>query len=116
MTEEAVEKKKPSDEWSFEGICHMFAKASVAHAKMAYDNMVLGHNDAANMILRAFIENCVSFEVIFDHEEEANHHQIPLPGVSGNLLRAIVYNNRPAMYQMKRKRDNIVGINYLYVA
>lgn len=70
MTEEAVAKKKPSDDWSFEGICHMFAKASVAHAKMAYDNMVLGHNDAANMILRAFIENCVSFEVIFDHEEE----------------------------------------------
>lgn len=70
MAERAVDAKENRDLWSYEGICQMFARSIVSYAKMAYDNMVLGHLNAANMVLRVIIENSVFFEIIFDHEKE----------------------------------------------
>ena len=70
MAESAVNQMECSDVWSYNGICQMFAKSIVSYAKMAHDNMILGHLNAANMVLRVVIENSVFFELIFDHEKE----------------------------------------------
>lgn len=70
MTESAVETMENRETWSYEGICQMFATSIVSYAKMAHDNMVLGHLNAANMVLRVLIENSVFFELIYCNEEE----------------------------------------------
>ena len=70
MTEKAIAEKDTRDTWSYEGICHMFAASIVSYAKMAHDNMVLGHLNAANMVLRVLIENSVFFELIYNDEKE----------------------------------------------
>lgn len=70
MAERAVNQMECSDVWSYNGICQMFAESIVSYAKMAHDNMILGHLNAANMVLRVIIENSVFFELIFDHEKE----------------------------------------------
>lgn len=70
MTEKAIAEKDTRDTWSYEGICHMFATSIVSYAKMAHDNMVLGHLNAANMVLRVLIENSVFFELIYNDEKE----------------------------------------------
>ena len=56
ITEKGIGGILPKDTWCYEGICHLFASSIVSHARMAYDNMLLGHFDAANMVLRALIE------------------------------------------------------------
>ena len=70
ITEKGIDCLHPKETWSFEGACHLFAKSIVSHATMAYDNILLGHFDAANMVLRALIENSACFEVIYLHEDE----------------------------------------------
>lgn len=69
ITEAGIESLTKKDTWCYEGICNLFAKSIVSHARMAYDNMLLGHFDAANMVLRALIENSSCFEVIYLYEE-----------------------------------------------
>ena len=64
IAEEGVRTKKPADTWSHEGFCHLFAKSIIDYAKMAYDNMQLGHFFATHMIFRTMIENCVCMDVI----------------------------------------------------
>lgn len=70
ITKKGIDGLLPKDTWCYKGICYLFAKSIVSHAKMAYDNMLLGHFDAANMVLRALIENGACFEVICLYEEE----------------------------------------------
>ena len=36
ISEKAVEAQKPTSTWSYEGICHSFAKTIVDYSKMAY--------------------------------------------------------------------------------
>ncbi len=64
IAEEGVRSKKSADTWSHEGFCHLFAKSIIDYAKMAYDNMQLGHFFATHMIFRTMIENCVCMDVI----------------------------------------------------
>ena len=55
--------------WSHKGVCHLFAKTIIDYSKMAYDNVLLGHFHAANMISRSILENLVCLDVIVSNEE-----------------------------------------------
>ena len=66
---EAVSNHTPSDPWGYDGICHMFAKSIVDYLKMAYDNLLLGHNYATQMIFRTVVENSVCLSVIQQYKE-----------------------------------------------
>lgn len=69
VAEEGIERKAVNNIWSYEGICYAFAKAIVKYSKMAYDNFILGHTDAVNMINRVVLENCVFLDIIVNNEE-----------------------------------------------
>ena len=69
VTEAGIEKQIIEDTWSFEGVCYSFAKTIVDYSKMAYDNLLLGHFHATNMINRAILENCVLLDIIVNHDE-----------------------------------------------
>lgn len=69
IVEEAVRVQKPINTWSHEGFCHLFAKSIIDYAKMAYDNMKLGHFFATHMLFRTMIENCVCMDVIQRYPE-----------------------------------------------
>jgi len=60
IAEKAVSLKKPSDTWTSDGMCYLFAKSIVSYAKMAYDNMILGHFDATNMIDKSLVSAIMS--------------------------------------------------------
>lgn len=64
-----VEKQAPINTWSFGGVCHSFAKTIVDYSKMAFDNVLLGHFHAVNMIGRSILENCILLEVLKNNEE-----------------------------------------------
>lgn len=66
----AIEKKAPTNTWSHEGICHMFAKSIAEYLKMAYDNLQLGHFYATQMIFRTIVENIICLDVIQRHSEQ----------------------------------------------
>lgn len=70
IADNAISVEIPSNTWSYEGMCYSFAKSIVSYAKMAYDNMILGHFDATNMIVRTIIENNVCFDIIKNYEDE----------------------------------------------
>ena len=69
ISEKAVEQQMPANEWSYEGICHSFAKTIVDYSKMAYDNALLGHFDAVKMIIRTVLENLVFLDIIVSNQE-----------------------------------------------
>lgn len=69
IAEEGVRSKKSANTWSHEGFCQLFAKSIIDYAKMAYDNMQLGHFFATHMIFRTMIENCVCMDVIQRYPE-----------------------------------------------
>lgn len=62
--EEAIRTREPADSWCYEGICYMFARSIIDYAKMAYDNMCLGHFYATHMIFRTMIENTICLDII----------------------------------------------------
>lgn len=70
ISEEAVSKRRPKKNWTFEDVCYLFAKDIVSYSKMAYDNFVLGHFHVTNMINRVVIENLVCLDVIFNDGKE----------------------------------------------
>lgn len=70
IADEAVAAQTPHDTWSHDGMCHLFAKSVVSYAKMAYDNMLLGHFDATNMIIRTIFENNVCLDIMQRYREE----------------------------------------------
>lgn len=69
ISEEVVEKQTIKNTWTYEGICHSFAKTIVDYSKMAYDNVLLGHFHAVKMINRAILENLVCLDLIVDNED-----------------------------------------------
>lgn len=69
ITADAVACCVPSDSWSHEGVCHMFAKSVADYLVMAYDNLVLGHFYSAQMILRSVVENSACLNIIHRYPE-----------------------------------------------
>ena len=69
VAEDGIEGQRIENTWSFEGVCYSFAKTIVDYSKMAYDNILLGHFHATNMINRAILENCVLLDIIVNYEE-----------------------------------------------
>lgn len=69
IAERAVEKTSASNTWSYEGICHSFAKTIVDYSKMAYDNVILGHFHSVKMINRAILENLICLDIIVNNED-----------------------------------------------
>jgi hypothetical protein len=69
IADEAVDAQVVTDGWSFNGVCHSFAKTVIEYSKAAYDNVLLGNFHAVNMICRAILENCVFLEILIDHAE-----------------------------------------------
>lgn len=69
ISEKAVEKQAVNNIWSYEGICYSFAKTIVDYSKMAYDNVLLGHYHAVNMIIRSILENLVCLDVIINNDD-----------------------------------------------
>lgn len=53
VAEAGLEKQTVESTWPFEGVCYSFAKTVLDYSKMAYDNLLLGHFHATNMINRA---------------------------------------------------------------
>ena len=70
ISEKAVASKEQYNIWTHEGICFLFARSIVSYAKMAYDNMILGHYDATFMIIRTIIENNVCLDIIQSYAEK----------------------------------------------
>ena len=69
IAEAAVETQGVENSWSFEGVCHSFAKTIVDYSKAAYDNVLLGHFHTVNMVCRAILENCVCLDIIVNNDE-----------------------------------------------
>lgn len=69
IAEEGIEKQATNNTWSFEGICQSFAKTIVDYSKMAYDNILLGHFHAVQMINRSILENCVCLDLIVNNDD-----------------------------------------------
>lgn len=69
IAEKAVEQQEINNTWSYEGICHSFAKTIIDYSKMAYDNVTLGNFHAVKMINRSILENLVCLNLLINHEE-----------------------------------------------
>ncbi len=69
VAEQGVEKQVVESTWSFAGVCHSFATTIVDYSKAAYDNVLLGHFHAVNMISRAILENCIFLDIIINNDE-----------------------------------------------
>ena len=69
ISEKAIDQQIPENTWSYEGICYSFAKTIVDYSKMAYDNVLLGHYHAVNMIIRTILENLVCLDIIVNNQE-----------------------------------------------
>ena len=64
LSADAVNKQKPSNSWTYDGVCYLFAKSIVDSLIMAYDNMILGHFYATQMIMRTVVENSICLNVL----------------------------------------------------
>ena len=69
ISDKAVGQQTPSNTWAYEGICYSFAKTIVDYSKMAYDNVLLGHFHAVNMIIRTVLENLVCLDILVSNQE-----------------------------------------------
>lgn len=69
ISEKAIEKQSVENTWSYEGICYSFARTIIDYSKVAYDNVLLGHFHAVNMINRAILENLVCLDLIVSNED-----------------------------------------------
>ncbi len=67
--EDAVECKRTMEWNTKEGVCFKFAEAIIRYAKIAYDNIILGHFSAAFMVIRSMVENNVCLEILFKDEK-----------------------------------------------
>lgn len=71
LAADAVKKQSTLDSCSHDGVCYMFAKSIVDYLIMAYDNFLLGHFDATQMVLRSVVENSICLNIFLsytDHE------------------------------------------------
>lgn len=69
ISEQAIAQCKVKDLWSYGGVCHAFAQTILDYSKAAYDNLVLGHFHAVNMISRSVLENLVCLDTIISYQE-----------------------------------------------
>lgn len=69
IAEKAVEGQRVEEVWGHKGTCHSFAKTIVEYSKMAYDNLLMGHFYAVNMISRSVLENLVFLHIIDQNDE-----------------------------------------------
>lgn len=70
LAAEAVSVMETPEQWTYEGICYLYAESIIAYAKAAYDNMMIGHHDVVRMIGRTMNENNVCLEVIQKYQKE----------------------------------------------
>ena len=70
ITDRCVCTKEVKDNFSFDGICHSFAKSIIEYGKAAYDNMIMGHFYTAYMINRVIIENNVCLDIISKNKDK----------------------------------------------
>lgn len=70
IAEAGIDMKKPKDTWNHDGICYLFARSIADYAKMAYDNFLLGHFSATNMINRVIIENNICLDILLNYRQE----------------------------------------------
>lgn len=105
VAEEGLEKQEIKDMWSFKGVCYTFAKTIVDYSKMAYDNVLLGHFHATNMINRAILENCVLLDIIVNNNEYELWKYY------------LVYSYRSAIYKSKSapKQSDVEVLKDLYL-
>lgn len=68
IAENCVLKKETHEPDSFEGVCFYIARSIVAYSKAAFDNLVLGHLDATEMVIRSIVENRVILDIIYNDE------------------------------------------------
>ena len=69
IAERYVAEKETHAADSFEGVCFYIARSIVDYSKVAFDNLVLGHFDATEMVIRTMIENRVILDLIFNDEK-----------------------------------------------
>ena len=65
ITEGCVEKKAVHETNTFDGVCYYIARSIVQYSKVAFDNLILGHYDACEMVNRTIIENKVILDMIY---------------------------------------------------
>ena len=58
------------DSCSHDGVCYMFAKSIVDYLIMAYDNFLLGHFYAAQMVLRSVVENSICLNILLSYTDQ----------------------------------------------
>ena len=63
LAADAVKKQSTSNTSSHDGVCYMFARSVVDYLIMAYDNLLLGHFYATQMILRSVVENNICLNI-----------------------------------------------------
>lgn len=66
IAEKYVAEKETHSADSFEGVCFYIARSIITYSKSAFDNLVLGHFDTTEMIIRAMVENRVILDLIFN--------------------------------------------------
>ena len=89
ISDSAINKTIIEDTWSYEGVCYSFAKSIVDYSKMAYDNVLLGHYHAVNMINRAILENLVCLDIIINNKDLWKYY--------------LAYSYRNTIYKANRK-------------
>lgn len=70
IIEKAILKNEPLNLMTYEGICFLFIRSIISYKKMAYDNLLLGHYETANMIFRCIVENRVCLDVMRKYNEK----------------------------------------------
>ena len=70
ISEKCVSEKEVRDSNTFDGVCFYIARSIINYSKAAFDNLVLGHFDVTEMIIRTMIENRVILDLIFNDEEQ----------------------------------------------
>ena len=68
IAEKCIAEKETHVVNSFEGVCFYIARSIIWSSKSAFDNLVLGHFETVEMVIRATIENRVTFDLIFNDE------------------------------------------------
>ena len=86
--EDAVECKRTMEWNTKEGVCFKFAEAIIRYAKIAYDNIILGHFSAAFMVIRSMVENNVCLEILFKDEKRELWKYYIAQSVRDSLLKA----------------------------
>lgn len=70
ISEKCVLEKEIRASDTFDGVCFYIARSIINYSKAAFDNIVLGHFDVAEMIVRTMIENRVILDLIFNDEDQ----------------------------------------------